>query len=234
MSTAAADLFDERLGTLTPAEEGHASLETKEPRRAGDDPVEARAPDPEEDENANASEENEETRDGRVEFYDEGKGEVDDDPENGGTGEQIEGVLFAQQDAAIVESALRKRRDEETHADQQKREVAGVGGVGHRDAERADARVIPQPVAEGESAECDQGVSDQERDGENGVPERVGRRCGHLFFYGTAGTVSSSNESRSGEGSQPLAGSGEEACRYSRTSNKSTGGGMWEFRTRMG
>ena len=179
----ALEFGDEGGGVVVGAENNGAAADVAEERGVRDDGVGEGAPQEEEGDDADEGDDDEEARDRRVEFEDEGNAEVGDEPEGGALEDGVERLIAAQKEAGVVEAELGEGGEEERDADQEEREVAGEGGVGDGDEEAGaggggEGRGVAEPVAEGEAGEGEGGIAREQRERDDGFAEGVGGGAG--------------------------------------------------------
>ena len=180
------EVGDEGAGFVVPAEDGDALAETLDETRAGEDAVGGAAPGEHEREDEQVGEDYEPAGDGRIEFEDEGEAEVGDEPERGALDDEVEGLEFPEEEAFLVEVELGVGGDEEGGADEEKRQVGAVSGVGDIETDAADGGFIAQPVAEGETGEGHDGVTRDEEGREEDFAQAGG--FGHEREFGVVVT----------------------------------------------
>ena len=134
----ALEFGDEGGGVVVGTENEGAAADVAEERGVGDDGGGERAPEEKEGDDADERDDDEEARDRRVEFEDEGKAEVGEEPEGGALEDGVERLVAAQEEAGVVEAELREGADQQADAQEHQGEVAGERRVRHVDPDAPD------------------------------------------------------------------------------------------------
>ena len=135
MDRVARNLSSEGAGILVPTEQDGPPAQPPQQRAAGDQHIGEGAPRIEQRDDAHEGHDDEQPRDGWIEFQHQRDAEVGDEPEDGAFKNGAQALIAAEQQARIVEPELRERTDEQGHADQEQRQVVRKGGVGYGEAE---------------------------------------------------------------------------------------------------